>query len=111
MFADFFLQTRSMLDGRENYLHRGRFLHAGIHSAGSMIAFLLIDAAFLLVVPLVLAEWAVHFHIDWWKGRYTARQGLTPHDAQFWRATGVDQAMHQLTYVAMIWGWLAFGAM
>ena len=110
MLGDYFLQTRMMLDGREQYAHLGRFLHAGVHAAGSFIAFLLIGAPVVFIVPLVLAEWAVHFHIDWWKGRHTSDQKLTPADAGYWRASGVDQALHQLTYIAMIWIWLTMGA-
>ena len=110
MLGDYFLQTRMMLDGRDQYAHLGRFLHAGVHATGSFIAFLLIGAPVVFVVPLVLAEWAVHFHIDWWKGRHTSDQNLTPADAGYWRASGVDQALHQLTYIAMIWIWLTMGA-
>jgi hypothetical protein len=110
MFADFFLQTRIMLDGRETYAHLGRFLHAGVHAMGSTIAFMLVGSPLAFIVPVVLAELVVHFHIDWWKGRHTSQQKLTPQDAAFWRATGVDQAMHQFTYVAMIWLWLLYGA-
>ena len=110
MLGDYFLQTRMMLDGREQYAHLGRFLHAGVHAAGSFIAFLLIGAPVVFIVPLVLAEWAVHFHIDWWKGRHTSDQKITPADAGYWRASGVDQALHQLPYIAMIWIWLTMGA-
>ncbi|WP_375230726.1 DUF3307 domain-containing protein [Roseobacter sp. S98] len=110
MLGDYFLQTRMMLDGRDQYAHLGRFLHAGVHATGSFIAFLLIGAPVAFIVPLVLAEWAVHFHIDWWKGRHTSDQNLTPADAGYWRASGVDQALHQLTYIAMIWIWLTMGA-
>lgn len=106
MFADYFLQTKIMLDGRETYVHFGRFLHAGIHALGSTIAFLLVGTSVVFIIPVILAEWAVHYHIDWMKGRYTVHQKLTPADAGFWRAAGVDQALHQLTYVVMIWAWL-----
>lgn len=106
MFADYFLQTKIMLDGRETYVHFGRFLHAGIHAAGSLIAFVLVGTPFDFIIPVILVEWIVHYHIDWLKGRYTATQRLTPADAAFWRAAGVDQALHQLTYVVMIWVWL-----
>lgn len=107
MLADYFLQTKIMLDGRDQYLHIGRFLHAGVHAAGSLIAFLLVGAAFSFILPIVLAEWVIHFHIDWWKGRLTSGQKLTPADAAYWRASGIDQALHQLTYVAMVGLWLA----
>ncbi|MEM9576527.1 MAG: DUF3307 domain-containing protein [Pseudomonadota bacterium] len=110
MFADFFLQTRIMLDGRETYIHLGRFLHAGVHAAGSAVAFLCVGSSLLFIIPVVIAEWIVHFHIDWWKGRHTKLLNLTPADAAFWRATGMDQAMHQFTYVAMIWAWLVWSA-
>lgn len=109
MFADYFLQTKMMLDGRDQYLHFGRFLHAGVHALGSLIVFLIIGAPISFILPLVIAEWAVHFHIDWWKGRHTSDQQLTPADAAYWRASGVDQALHQLTYVAMVWLWLLYG--
>lgn len=106
MLADYFLQTKVMLDGREAYVHLGRFLHAGVHAAGSLIVFLLIGAPVAFILLVVVMEWAVHFHIDWWKGRHTSEQNLTPQDAAYWRACGMDQALHQLTYVAMIWAWL-----
>lgn len=109
MFADYFLQTKMMLDGRDQYMHFGRLLHAAIHALGSSIVFLIVGAPVGFILPLVLAELVVHFHIDWWKGRYTSDHQLTPADASYWRATGVDQASHQLTYVVMIWLWLLYG--
>ena len=108
MFADYFLQTKMMLDGRETYIHFGRFLHAGVHAVGSLLVFAAIGAPLVFILPLILAEWVVHYHIDWLKGRYTAIQKLTPADAAFWRAAGVDQALHQLTYVVMIWAWVLY---
>ena len=108
MFADYFLQTKMMLDGRETYIHFGRFLHAGVHAVGSLLVFAAIGASLVFILPLILAEWVVHYHIDWLKGRYTAIQKLTPADAAFWRAAGVDQALHQLTYVVMIWAWVLY---
>lgn len=108
MLADYFLQTKIMLDGRDAYIHLGRFLHAGVHALGSVIAFGIMGAPLVFVVPVVLLEWAVHFHIDWWKGRHTSGQNLTPQDAAYWRALGVDQALHQLTYLAMIWLWVSW---
>lgn len=107
MLADYFLQTRTMLDGRDRYAHLGRFQHAGVHAIGSFIAFFLVGASLPFIVVIVLMEWVVHFHIDWWKGRHTSGQKLTPKDAAYWRASGVDQALHQLTYVAMLGLWLA----
>lgn len=108
MFADYFMQTRIMLDGRHIYLHFGRFLHAGVHVAGSVAAFTIAGAPFTFILAIAVLEWSLHYHIDWAKARYTAQHNLTPDDAAYWRATGLDQALHQLTYVVMVWCWLSF---
>lgn len=106
MLADYFLQTKAMLDGRDQYLHLGRAMHAGVHAGLSVVCFLLVGAPLGFIVALVVAEWVIHFHIDWWKGWLTSGRDLTPSDAAYWRASGVDQALHQLTYVAMLGLWL-----
>lgn len=110
MFADFFLQTQKMLAGRGQYLHMGRAQHAAIHSVGSVLVFMVIGADPLFILLLVCAEWVVHFNIDWCKGRICEAQDLNPSKAAFWRITGFDQAMHQLTYVAMVWAWVTWAA-
>ncbi|WP_187429188.1 hypothetical protein ROLI_028430 [Roseobacter fucihabitans] len=109
MLADYFLQTSFMLEGRARYRHMGRLLHAGIHALGSVMAFLLLGTPVVFILLVVVLEGVVHFHIDWCKGRFTYVRQLTPNDAAFWRASGVDQALHQLTYVAMLWAWLVWG--
>lgn len=109
MFGDFFLQTRTMLNGRGQYLHFGRLMHASVHAGLSFIVFVVMGAPIAFILALVIAELFVHFHIDWWKGRLTDEHNLTPADAAYWRTTGIDQALHQLTYVAMIWIWLMWG--
>ena len=110
MFADFYLQTPRMLSGRDQYWHVGRAEHAGVHVLGSIVVFVLIGAPVLFTLAVVLAEWLAHFHIDYWKGRQCCKKALDPSKPAFWRATGADQAMHQLTYVAMAWAWVEFAA-
>lgn len=110
MFADYFLQTPRMLTGRGEYWHRGRAEHAGIHAVGSIIVFLLVGTPIVFTIVICLVEWVVHFNIDWAKARYSDRKGFTPAQPGFWRAAGLDQACHQLTYVAMVWAWIAFVA-
>jgi len=50
----------------------------------------------------------LHFNIDFWKARQCDQKQLDPYKAAFWRASGVDQALHQFTYIAMIWAWTVF---
>ena len=110
MFADFYLQTPRMLSGRGDYWHLGRAQHAGVHVLGSVIAFAVIAAPPLFILVIVVLEWLLHFHIDFWKGRHCDQKALDPSKPAYWRATGADQAMHQFTYVAMAWAWVVFAA-
>ena len=110
LFADYFLQTPRMLSGRDEYLHLGRAQHAGLHGLFSVVVFLLVGAPIGFTLVLCLIETVVHYHIDWGKGCHAARQRHQPTDAGYWRAFGTDQLLHQLTYVAMVWGWAAMVA-
>ncbi|NRB33877.1 MAG: DUF3307 domain-containing protein [Rhodobacteraceae bacterium] len=110
LFADYFLQTPMMLSGRGTYLHLGRALHAGVHALGSIIVFVIFGAPVSFILPVVLIEWFVHFNIDYGKAKWSEIHNQTPDQAGFWRANGTDQALHQLTYVAMAWAWLVLVA-
>jgi hypothetical protein len=108
VLADFFLQTPRMLGGRGTYLHLGRMEHAGLHALLSLLSLLIIGAPLAFVFLLCVAEMLLHYHIDWAKGRYSHKANDTPTDAKYWWAFGIDQLAHQLTYIAMIWCWVAY---
>ncbi|MGB3145628.1 MAG: DUF3307 domain-containing protein [Maribacter sp.] len=108
LIADFFLQTPRMLTGRAVYLHLGRVEHAGLHAILSLIIFLLLGAPLGFVVGLCVAEFLLHFHIDWLKGYHAEIKQYRPDEAGYWYAFGVDQLLHQLTYVGMVWVWAAY---
>ncbi|SFM58463.1 Protein of unknown function [Shimia aestuarii] len=108
LVADFFLQNSKMIMGREKYWHVGRAQHAGIHVLMTAVIFALFGTDLTLILWIVLAEFVVHFHIDWAKARYSTSRALTPDQPMYWYAMGTDQALHQLTYIAMVWAWLSF---
>lgn len=108
MFADYFLQTPRMLADRAVYAHMGRAQHAAVHAIGSALSFIVVGTPFVFILLVCAAEWVVHFHIDWAKARHGQITKLGPEDAGFWRAAGVDQALHQLTYIVMVWAWVVF---
>lgn len=103
LFADFYLQTARMLRDRSRYVHVGRAQHAGVHALGSIAAMLVCGVGVLPLLLIAAAEWVVHYHIDWAKGIWSDRQGHGPDDASYWRAFGFDQALHQWTYIIMVW--------
>ena len=108
MFGDFYLQTPKMLCGRGQYFHMGRAQHAGVHVLGSLLVFLIFQAPVSFILIICLLEWIVHFNIDCCKAYYSDAKKLSPTMASFWRAMGTDQALHHLTYIAMVWAWVEY---
>lgn len=102
MFADFYLQTPLMLSNRSAFLHPGRALHCAIHAVGTLIVLAVFGIPIGLCIWVAIAEFAVHFLIDFGKGVWSERAGHSPADASYWRAFGVDQTLHQLTYVIIV---------
>lgn len=108
MFADYFMQTPKMLSGRSEYMHMGRAQHAAVHAVGSILVFVLFGAPLGFILTIAALEWVIHFHIDFFKAKHSEMKDLNPTQAAFWRAAGVDQAAHHLTYVAMVWAWTSY---
>lgn len=101
--ADYFLQTRFQWKNKGRYGHPGGLLHAGIHVLLSVPAFLILaPPSATFAICLLAAEYLVHYHCDWAKEQVCRAWRLTNVDAGFWRAFGVDQLVHALTYVAMV---------
>ncbi len=101
--ADFQWQSLWMVTNKGCYGHPGGLAHAGMHGALSLIVLTMATPWMpLLFLLLVLAEAAVHYHIDWLKAQIVSRSGIDENDQAYWHWLGLDQAMHQLTYLAML---------
>ncbi len=101
--CDFVLQTPYVIRGKGIYGHPGGLIHAGLHGIGTLPVFLIYPAPAGLAAGIVFAEMLVHYHIDWLKERIVRAKGWTSlAGTPFWIALGVDQLLHQLTYVAIV---------
>ncbi len=101
--ADFFLQTKYQWSNKGRYGHPGGILHAIIHIAFSAPILLMLPPPDAMYGATVLAaEFLVHYHCDWLKEQVVRRNSWTFTDDAFWRAMGVDQLVHGLTYLAMV---------
>ena len=103
--CDFALQSKAMVTGKARYGHPGGLAHVAIHGLGSLAVLIWLPLAWGLIAALVAIEMLVHYHIDWGKEQIGARLGIGPQDQGFWIAIGMDQTLHQLTYLAMV-AWL-----
>lgn len=113
LVVDFFLQNRFpyMWQNKHLLLHPGGWLHAGSHGLGSMLVlgFLSSFSPGWIFPALIVCLWETfaHFFIDFTKmniGRYFDwRPESSPH---FWDLLGIDQFLHQVTYLIMLLIWI-----
>jgi hypothetical protein len=111
MVVDFFVQNRFpyMWLNKGKFFHPGGWLHAISHGVCSYWVFYLVYPPVAweeLAVGLCIWETFIHFGIDFVKmniGRKTGWKCNT--SPYFWDLLGVDQFLHQLTYLAMIAVW------
>lgn len=99
--VDFLLQNRYQWSNKGTYGHPGGVLHAGLHGIGTYLCVVLV-AAPPLALLLMMLDSIIHYHIDWAKMQLNSRLKLTPADSRFWVLLGLDQLLHQLTYVAFL---------
>ena len=100
--CDFILQTTYQYKHKGIYGHAGGLIHAGLHLLGSIPALLILTANPLPIMLLLAAEFLIHYHIDWSKVWLDKRFNLSVDSHAYWIVFGLDQFVHQLTYIGMI---------
>ena len=100
--VDFLMQTEYQWSNKGNYGHFGGVLHSMLHGFGTIICFAWyapMAAAFLATI-----DYFAHYHIDWAKVNINKHFGWGPTThAEYWYMVGLDQFLHALTYVFLIW--------
>jgi hypothetical protein len=98
---DFFLQSLSQIRNKRIYGHPDGLLHAAGHAAGTCLAFFVITPSLAVGIGIVVAEFVIHYHVDWLKEEIGHRLKLQPDQKVFWAAFGIDQWLHHLTYLGI----------
>jgi Protein of unknown function (DUF3307) len=98
---DFFLQSLAQIKNKKIYGHPSGLLHAAGHAAGTGLAFFIITPPLAVGIGILVAEFAIHYHIDWLKEQFGHRTKVQPDQKIFWAAFGIDQWLHQLTYLGI----------
>lgn len=104
------IQTPWMFLNKGTYGHPGGLVHSFIHAHVSTVMLAWMWIIFRnfnvdLIIFLFPFEFLVHYHMDWFKVWYGKRKNWTPQTPEFWTFLGIDQMVHYLTYIVMIW-WL-----
>jgi hypothetical protein len=97
---DFVLQTSYQLRNKGTYGHPGGILHSGLHVLGTALVLPVVMPAAGLWIGVLVGEFLVHYHIDWCKEQITRRWGKG-NGPFFWWMIGLDQLLHQFTYLAI----------
>jgi hypothetical protein len=95
------LQSRAMIAAKGNYGAALGLAHAGMHGLGSLLVLWGFGLGIGWATGLAAAEALVHYHLDHGKERLVKAMGWTPRQTQFWWALGLDQALHQASYLAI----------
>lgn len=98
---DFVFQSLYQVRNKGTYGHPGGLVHSGLHVLGTAAALALVAPRLGLAVAILVGEFVIHYHVDWGKEQIMRRRGGVQ-DAFFWRMMGLDQFLHQLTYVAIM---------
>jgi hypothetical protein len=101
--ADYFLQPGWMLAGKGDFRMVGGYAHAGVHAVFTSIVLLLLSTPLSLVAGIFVAEFVVHYLLDFAKIRYSHGVHANTQPRRFWILHGIDQITHQLTYAAIIY--------
>lgn len=106
--CDFPLQAFPwMYRNKGTYGHPGGFVHAGIHLLGTLLVFTLAvpnGYPSMMLLALCWADFIAHYHIDWAKIRLGVHFNLRPDNSEwFWILLGLDQLLHYLTYIGIVW--------
>jgi len=100
---DFPLQTKYQWSNKGTYGHSGGLLHALLHGIGTFLCIAIVVLDIPSAIILSFADMIIHYHIDWAKMNINKKMtwGPTTHE-QFWWLLGLDQLLHQVTYIGMI---------
>ena len=98
--ADFVFQTTYQWSNKGTFLHPGGLIHSGIHAALTTIILLIYDVCF---IELIALDFVAHYVIDYCKVNINKKFNWTPDTYWFWVLTGLDQLLHYLTYIVILY--------
>lgn len=103
LIADFIVQPESWFSTKYKYSGRGGILHASVHAVMTFAVLVLCSHGLILSLMVSIVEGVTHHFIDWRKASMVQARALNTEHKFFWWLFGIDQALHQITYLAIVW--------
>lgn len=105
--ADFLLQTPNMLQGKGTYGNPYGILHSFTHGALTALVFMAVGIGTVpTAISLGVYDMLIHYHIDWAKMQIQTE----PNSPKYWALFGLDQMLHHMTYVGIVFWVFVFNA-
>lgn len=99
LLLDWIFQPKWMWSNKGTYGHLGGVTHALLNGFGTAA---IISLYYNNFWPILVIDSILHYHIDWAKIRILNLANLDSNDKEFWWLTGIDQFLHQITYILLI---------
>lgn len=100
---DFPMQGPYQWMNKGTYGHPGGILHSGLHAVATALILIFVTTP-MTAALLASIEFLAHYHIDWAKMNINKKMGWGANThPQFWTLLGVDQLLHTLTYLWIVW--------
>jgi Protein of unknown function (DUF3307) len=103
MLCDGPLQTLRMVKDKSTYGKLHGLLHALVHVAGTAIVLVLFGITLGTIALLLLLEFVLHYHIDYFKENTVKAMKWSTSDGPYWWAITTDQGLHHMSYLLLVW--------
>jgi hypothetical protein len=91
---DFVFQSDLMVQSKGSYGRLWGLAHSLLHGLGTFVVLMIYGIKLALILAVI--DLVVHYHVDWVKSRWGAKDMKKP---AYWNHFGLDQLAHGLTYV------------
>lgn len=103
LLIDWCWQPEYEWKNKGTYGHPGGIRHALKNALGTGLCFGIFFPPLYILPMVITLDGLLHYHIDWAKMNINARYNLGPLTSEnFWRLIGLDQFLHQITYLGLI---------
>lgn len=101
LLVDFLWQPAFEWQNKGTYGHWGGIRHSLKNAIGTSFCFMVM-VGFVPALIVLVVDFVVHYHVDWAKMSLNKYMGwtATTHN-EFWYLTGLDQFLHQMTYLVL----------
>ena len=97
-YIDFVNQSNEEVQGKGLYGNVTGIMHSFKHGVATTICLLIVAGYPYIIYATILGliDFAIHYHVDWIRVNYGNR---AIESKKFWAHLGVEQMMHQFTYI------------